>query len=131
MKIAIWLLFGALALAWTAGAWLTAAVAQWSAQALATGTAEAAGRAVAAWPVPPWMALWVDPQWVKALQDMVAWTLDTGQGLLPWLGTAMGWLVPLVWVGWGFGLVVLLVLAALAHWGVSRWRPAALRAASA
>lgn len=131
MKIAIWLLFGALALAWTAGAWLTAAVAQWSAQALASGTAEAAGRAVAAWPVPPWMALWVDPQWVKALQDMVAWTLDTGQGLLPWLGTAMGWLVPLVWVGWGFGLVVLLVLAALAHWGVSRWRPAALRAASA
>ena len=131
MKIAIWLLFGALALAWTAGAWLTAVVAQWSAQALASGTAEAAGRAVAAWPVPPWMALWVDPQWVKALQDMVAWTLDTGQGLLPWLGTAMGWLVPLVWVGWGFGLVVLLVLAALAHWGVSRWRPAALRAASA
>ena len=131
MKIAIWLLFGALALAWTAGAWLTAAVAQWSAQAMASGTAEAAGRAVAAWPVPPWMALWVDPQWVKALQDMVAWTLDTGQGLLPWLGTAMGWLVPLVWVGWGFGLVVLLVLAALAHWGVSRWRPAALRAASA
>lgn len=131
MKIAIWLLFGALALAWTAGAWLTAAVAQWSAQALASGTAEAAGRAVAAWPVPPWMALWVDPQWVKALQDMVAWTLDTGQGLLPWLGTAMGWLVPLVWVGWGFGLAVLLVLAALAHWGVSRWRPAALRAASA
>jgi len=131
MKIAIWLLFGALALAWTAGAWLTAVVAQWSAQALASGTAEAAGRAVAAWPVPPWMALWVDPQWVKALQDMVAWTLDTGQGLLPWLGTAMGWLVPLVWVGWGFGLAVLLVLAALAHWGVSRWRPAALRAASA
>lgn len=131
MKIAIWLLFGALALAWTAGAWLTAAVAQWSAQALASGTAEAAGRAVAAWPVPPWMALWVDPQWVKALQDMVAWTLDTGQGLLPWLGTAMGWLVPLVWVGWGFGLAVLLVLAALAHWSVSRWRPAALRAASA
>ncbi len=131
MKIAIWLLFGALALAWTAGAWLTAVVAQWSAQALASGTAEAAGRAVAAWPVPPWMALWVDPQWVKVLQDMVAWTLDTGQGLLPWLGTAMGWLVPLVWVGWGFGLVVLLVLAALAHWGVSRWRPAALRAASA
>lgn len=131
MKIAVWLLFGAMALAWTAGAWLTAAVAQWSAQALASGTAEAAGRAVAAWPVPPWMALWIDPAWVKALQDLMVWSLDTAQGLLPWLGTAMGWLVPLVWVGWGFGLVVLLLLAALAHWGVSRWRPAALRGASA
>lgn len=131
MKIAVWLLFGAMALAWTAGVWLTAAVAQWSAQALASGTAEAAGRAVAAWPVPPWMALWIDPAWVKALQDLMVWSLDTAQGLLPWLGTAMGWLVPLVWVGWGFGLVVLLLLAALAHWGVSRWRPAALRGASA
>lgn len=131
MKIAVWLLFGAMALAWTAGAWLTAAVAQWSAQALASGTAEAAGRVVAAWPAPPWMALWIDPAWVKALQDLMVWSLDTAQGLLPWLGTAMGWLVPLVWVGWGFGLVVLLLLAALAHWGVSRWRPAALRGASA
>jgi hypothetical protein len=131
MKIAIWLLFGAMALAWTAGAWLMAAVAQWSAHALASGTAEAAGRAVAAWPAPPWLAFWFDPQWVKALQDMMIWSFDTAQGLLPWLGTAMGWLVPLVWVGWGFGLVVLLLLAVMAHWGVSRWRPGGLRAASA
>jgi hypothetical protein len=28
-------------------------------------------------------------------------------------------------------LVVLLLLAVMAHWGVSRWRPGGLRAASA
>jgi hypothetical protein len=124
MRIAIWLVCAALGLAWTGGAWLASALAHWSAQAVASGAAEAAGRAVAAWPVPPWLAVWMDPSWVRAVQGMLAWSLDAAQGLLPWVGSAVGWLVPVVWGVWVFGMVLLLVLAAAAHWGLSRGRTA-------
>ncbi len=130
MKLAIWLLWAALALLWTGGAWLAAELTQWSAQAIAAGNAESAARAAAQWPMPPWMALWVDPEWLKAVQASMRWALDVGSGLLPFAGAAMGWLVPLVWLAWGGGLLLLLVLAVAAHWGVGRLRPPALRPVS-
>jgi len=131
VKLAIWLLWAALALLWTGGAWLAAELAQWSAQAIASGGAESAARAATQWPVPPWMALWVDPEWLKSVQEFMRWVLDAGSGLMPFVGSAVGWLVPLVWLTWGGGLLLLLVLAAAAHWGVGRLRPSMVRPAAA
>jgi hypothetical protein len=39
----------------------------------------------------------------------------------PWLAGIVGWLVPIVWVIWGIGLVVGLFLALIAQWGASRF----------
>lgn len=128
MKILVWSVSLTLALLWTGAAWAAALFVRWSGQALVSGSAEAAGRAMAAWPVPPWLSLWVDPEWLKAAQDALSWALDAGQGLPPGVGAAVGWMVPLVWVAWGFGLAMLVALAVLVHWGLTRGRAATLRA---
>ena len=57
----------------------------------------------------------VDSTAWAAMQRAVAGTLTTVSASLPMLGTAVGWLVPVVWVVWGLGLAVMLMLAVLAH----------------
>lgn len=115
MLIGSWALFGVLALLWTGGAFITAELVQWGAQALGSGAAAEAGRELAQLPVPPWAAIWLDPAWVQSLQAMVLWGLDAFRDALPLLGSAAGWLVPVVWVLWFLGLVALLVAAGAAH----------------
>ena len=56
----------------------------------------------------------------KNVKRAVAGTLAAVSASLPMLGTAVGWLVPLVWTVWGLGLAVMLVLTVLAHWLIGR-----------
>ena len=68
--------------------------------------------------MPEWIALWVDPQAVRWTQQMVLWVLGLMGSLsagLPMAGQVLGWLVPLVWVFWGLGMLVLLALALGVH----------------
>ncbi len=120
MKIVVWASFAVLAALWTLGAVVTVELAQWGAQLLASGGAADIGRAAAQWPVPAWIALWLDPAWMQASQAALVWSLDVFQSTLPFLGSAMGWVTPLVWIIWGAGLVGLLLLAGVAHWLVGR-----------
>lgn len=124
--IASWAFFALLALAWTAGALLAAELSRWAAGALASGDVLQAGRELANTPVPEWLAIWVDPGFVRLLQSGVLWMLEHGQAALPFMGTAAGWLVPLVWVAWGLGIALILALAVGAHWLIRRFlrRPA-------
>lgn len=107
--------FALLALLWTGGAALAAWLVQWTTQALASGGAFEIGRELGALPVPQWIAVWMDPALVQAAQSALTWTLDAFSGLLPLAGSAAQWLVPVVWVVWGLGLVVLLVAAGAFH----------------
>ncbi|WP_119157145.1 hypothetical protein [Caldimonas tepidiphila] len=120
MKLLIWMVFGLLALMWTAGAFVAAEMAGWAAAVFASGEAENLGRAAAAWPVPEWVALWVDPGLLRAMQQSLLWSLDALRDALPLLGSLLGWLAPLVWIGWGLGLLLMLVLAATAQIAVGR-----------
>jgi hypothetical protein len=115
MVAATWGVFAVLALLWTGGAAMGAALAGWTAEAIATGTAGAAAREIAALPVPQWIAVWADPAWIQAMQAALLWTVEAGRNLLPMVGTAAGWLVPAVWIAWGFGMALLLTLAIVAH----------------
>jgi hypothetical protein len=118
MKLALWLGCGLLALLWTGGAALVAALTQWAAQVLASGAAVDWAQTAARWPVPDWIAMWVDPQVVRWGQQAVLWLLGLLGSLsagLPAAGQLIGWLVPLVWVLWGLGMVVLLGLALGVH----------------
>lgn len=115
LRIASWGFFALLALLWTGGALLVAELAQWSAQALASGTLAEAGRELATRPLPQGVAIWIDPAWADAMRSLVVWALDAGSDLLPLAGAAAGWLVPLVWIFWGLGMLLLLALAVGAH----------------
>ncbi|RYF15108.1 MAG: hypothetical protein EOO30_15755 [Comamonadaceae bacterium] len=119
-----WAVFAVLALLWTGGAAMAAALAGWTAQAIADGTAVGAAREIAAVPVPQWMALWMDTAFVEALQSALSWAVEAGRHALPFVGTAAGWLVPMVWIAWAIGLAFLLAAAATAHLLVRRFRPA-------
>jgi hypothetical protein len=115
MVMASWVVFGLLAVLWTAGAWLAVEVTQWAADALASGTAAQVARDAAALPVPDWARLWIDPAWVQALQSMLSWSMDVAGAMLPTAGTAAGWLVPAIWVVWAVGIAMLLLAAGGVH----------------
>lgn len=125
MKVLLWLMFALLALLWTGGAALLAGLTDWAASVLASGTVVDWAKAAAQWPLPGWIALWVDPQAVRFVQEAVLWALGALGTLangLPLAGQLVGWLVPLVWLGWGLGMVVLLGLTLGLHWWLSRSR---------
>lgn len=107
--------FALLALLWTGGAALAAWLVQWTTQALASGGTLEIERELGAFPVPPWLAVWMDPAPVQAARSALAWTVEAAGGLLPLAGSAAQWLVPVVWVVWGLGLLVLLVAAGALH----------------
>lgn len=129
MKLLIWMVFGLIGLVWTGGAFLAAELTQWAGQALVSGEAASLGKDIARLPVPQWIALWVDPALIQAMQSTVLWALEALREGLPLLGSAVGWLVPLVWVLWGLGLVAMFLLACGAHVLLSRMRPARPRSA--
>jgi len=123
MKVVLWLTFALLALLWTGGAALLAGLTGWAAEILGSGTAVNWAKAAAQFPVPGWIALWVDPQAVRFVQEAVLWVLGALGTLadgLPTAGQLVGWLVPLVWLGWGLGMVVLLGLTVGLDWWLSR-----------
>lgn len=123
MKALIWSLTALLALAWTGLVWLTHRVSDWLLGSVETGSLKDAGTAVAGLPLPPlpgWVAPWFDPAWLADWQAF-------GASLLSWLGgvwpsgdALMAWVGPLLWIGWGMGLITLLLLAGLAHWLTGR-----------
>lgn len=116
MKLAIWGVFGLLAGLWTAGAFVVSELTQWASQMVVSGAAHDLGQAAARWPVPSWLAFWVDPSWIQTVQAMTLWTLEAFTDAIPFIGSALGWLVPLVWVIWAVGALSLLAIAGLAHW---------------
>lgn len=126
MRIAVWIVFGVLALAWTGGAWLAAELTGWLGRTVATGQAADLGQAVAQWPIPAWVGAWIDPALIVWLQDGVLWAITAVSGAAPAIGSAIGWLVPVVWLVWALGTALLVVLAGGVHLliGRTRARPA-------
>lgn len=125
LKFVVWGVFALLALLWTAGSYIAVALARWGAQLLASGGLDTPGRAAAQWPLPEGLPLWFDPALLQFMQQMALVSLEALRDALPMLGAAMGWLVPLLWVLWACGLLVLLLIAGGAHWLVARQAPAA------
>jgi hypothetical protein len=127
MKVLVWVFFGVLALLWTGAALLASELVQWSVAALTAGNvASVADAAAAQWPA--WMSALIDPAWLRALQEAALWATQALRDASPWLGSALGWLVPIVWFVWGLGAIALLLAAGgshlLAGWASSRLRAA-------
>ena len=88
------------------------------------------------WRVPAWLAVWLPMESITALKTWLTTLGPWFESLLAGAPTLLGWLVPLVWIGWGLGLVVLVMLGVAGSVLVSVMRrhqlprPAAAAAAS-
>ena len=120
MKAVVWIVAAVLAVLWTGFAALGAAVLSWMAEVIASGGASDWARIAAAWPAPAWLALWIDPAAVQAVQQTLQWLIGWVGQSLPLVGSLVGWLVPLAWFVWGVGMLALLTLAGLGHWWIGR-----------
>lgn len=120
MKILVWSLWLVFAALWTGLAALVAQATRWIAGGLVSGQIKDFASGAAQWPVPAWLPAWMDASWVQWMQSSVVAVLNFLVELSPQLSTMMSWLVPLIWVVWGIGLVSLLGLAGGAHWLIGR-----------
>ena len=116
MKTLIWALFSVLAVGWSGLCWLGAAALRWTAGLLAGGDVSALEKVLAEWPVPEWLALWVDLDVLQAARDLIVSILTRLQASWPGAEAALGWLIPMLWLLWGGGLLLLFGLTMLALW---------------
>lgn len=138
MKTLIWLLCALLVAVWTGTVAAVLALTEWMLAAAASAQPGAAVGdvvgSVAQWPVPAWLAPWLDMAGLQSLQSLQAAALAAMQ----WLGqvwpepaTLMAWLTPLAWVVWGLVVLALLAVSALVHWLLGQAAGAAPQAAAA
>jgi hypothetical protein len=97
--------------------------------------------------LPEWVTQWLAPEWVQWIKEWGAWAkAATGAGgaqvaqgvasqassltsqagasaeaVTPWLASAVGWLVPIVWITWGMGLMMIFVVTLIALWLVGQF----------
>lgn len=123
MKIAVWVVFSVVTLLWTIGTFIAVKLTQWGTGLLANGNIDPLSRGVAEWPLPQGMPLWLDPAMIQTLQQFALLSLDALRDAMPYMSMLMGWLVPMIWAVWAFGLLCLVALAVAAHWLTARHTP--------
>jgi hypothetical protein len=120
MKILFALGTALIALLWTAFIAVSAALADWLAGQ--GGQLQGGMQALAQWPMPAWIGLWLDPALAEALRASVVWTVEALTAFMPWIVPLLDWVAPLLWVIWAIGMVILVVLAGLGLLLISRLR---------
>ncbi|MDH0863119.1 hypothetical protein [Mitsuaria sp. GD03876] len=120
MKTFLWSVTGFLALIWSGLAWAAAGLVRWTVEALSTGRAAELGKTAVEFKFPAWLEPFLDTGLLEAAQAVVQWLLEMAGTGAPMAGTAIGWLVPLVWIGWALGLTVLVVIALVLHQLIKR-----------
>jgi hypothetical protein len=120
MKALIWVVFALLTSLWTVCAAVMASLAGWLSRSVNVSDTESAVRTASEWPIPPWLSFLIDPAWIEWAQMALAWSVGHLASVAPFLSGALGWLVPLIWLGWGLVQLILLVIAGLAHVMVGR-----------
>lgn len=120
MKIALAIATVVLALLWTGFIGFSAALASWVA---GQGVDLQGGlQTIAQWPVPPWIALWTDAGTAEAVRATIVWSVEMLAAVMPWITPLLDWVAPLLWVIWAFGMVGLVVLAAVGVLLIGRMR---------
>ncbi len=123
MKLLMWAGTGLVAFLWTLLIAIMASLANW----LAGSTDQAVGglQTMSQWPVPTWLAVWVDPALLESIKAMTVWGMDLLITATPWLAPLLGWVAPLLWVTWALVMMLLLAIAVGGHLLVGKLRPAA------
>lgn len=123
MKLLIWAVTAVVLLLGTLMVGLAAAAAGWLAGAgdQVAHSAQAAAEAAARMPLPPWLAPWIDPALLPAVRDLMQWSAGLLAGSAPWLGPLLGWVGPVLWIGWAVAATLILLLAIGLHLLAGRW----------
>jgi len=116
MKILIWVVFGVLMAVWTGFTAMSAGLVGWLLSAVADGQISGAAQAAGQWPIPAWLAVWVDPGMVENMQATWLSVVQTLDRWLPSASALTGWVVPLLWVVWGLISLCMLAAAGAGHW---------------
>jgi hypothetical protein len=135
MKTLVWTVCALLVAVWTGTVAAVLGLTEWLLVSVAAGAGgeagavasaawgDAVGRAMAEldqWPVPAWLAPWIDTAGWEALAATMLGALQWLGQVWPDVGSLMAWLTPLAWVAWGLVVLMLLALAALVHWLLNR-----------
>ncbi len=122
MKPLVWGIVALLAVLWSAGIAVLASASGW----LARSADQAAGsvKDLSGLTLPPWVEAWLDPTWREALVALATWSQEVLAWVTPWIGPVLEWVAPLLWVFWGIGMVLLLLLAVGGQFLIGRMRPA-------
>lgn len=131
MKAVVWFMFALLTVFWTAVAMIAVELVQWSAHHITAQSGHALTLSTANVMLPFWIAPWLDTaSWATLLQSSQALLAGLSTSL-PLVGSLLGWLTPLIWLTWGVGMAVLLILTVVLAMMVSRLRAAKVKRASA
>ncbi|MBL0726641.1 hypothetical protein [Piscinibacter sp. HJYY11] len=126
MIAAIWIVFAVLLAVWTAAVWLASAVTNWAADALqAAGGIGAIRVPEVVALLPAWLRDWIPGDLLELLPGILASIQQAAQSIesvLPWAGTAIGWLAPILWVTWALVTLAMLVVTLVIHVAVRRSR---------
>lgn len=120
MKIVLALGTALLAIFWTVFIAICAALADWLAGQ--GGQLQGGLQTITQLPMPPWIALWVDPALAETVRASVIWSIEVITALMPWIVPLLEWIAPLLWVIWGFGMFALVVLAVIGLLVIGRLR---------
>lgn len=120
MKTLIWVTFAVLTALWTGFVALSAGIVSWLLSAVADVQIGQAAQTVAQWPVPAWVAPWIDVGMLESVQAQCLLAVQWLSDVLPSAGALTGWVVPLLWVVWGVVGLCFLAAAGAGHWLVGR-----------
>jgi len=122
VKIVIWSVFSLTALLWTFASTILVEAIQWSSERLTSGQTANLESVTSSIVIPPWLSPWLEPSsWAMIFQS-IQFFLANAASAVPAIGSLLGWLVPLVWIGWGLGILALLALAIAGTLAVKRFR---------
>lgn len=110
-----WAGLGLAALLITLLAWITSRLIDQAAQWASGGGLREAADATTRAALPEWLAAWIDPAWIKALQSLAQQLLHIGGDSLPLLGQGISLLNWLVWGAWALVMVALAFSALKVH----------------
>ena len=122
MKIALWLLCFFLGAIWTGLAALSIEATKWIAYGIPSGQIIDPTSWTAQWPLPAWLSSWIDPMWISVVQSAVQSAMTMAGDLVHNSSTAVSWMASLIWMAWGVGMFVLLLIGCVGHWLIGKFQ---------
>lgn len=107
-----WLVVGLLAALWSLASWAFHSLAVWTVTALGSqaGGLPTLGARLSDLQLPAWLAPWVPEGLLQGLAEFVDLFAPLLKGVLEAMPVLGDWLSPLIWVGWGLGMFLLLLV---------------------
>jgi len=110
--LVIWVLVGLLTALWSLAAWAFHSLSIWTVAALGAQAEglPSLGARLSDLQLPAWLAPWIPDGLLRGLAELVDLLAPMLKYLLDLMPTLADWLSPLIWLGWGVGVFLLVLL---------------------